>query len=309
MEMQHLQHFLVTARLGSVGKAAAELNLSQSGVSRSIRTLEDLLGLPLFKRVAKGVRLTEYGEKFLPRAQGIWNARARAINEMLSYNSLKTGRVEVGLHSVFEHTVAAEALARFTQEHRTVDVNVVPGSEPEISTRILDEELDFAFALFVPEHRDSRLVYEKLFSMRCGTYARVGHPLGDAGQVGVAQLAEAEWVLSGSSSLRSTFMEFFADHGVVPPMRQFQCGSLPLALSIVEKSDCLTILPDAVANSPTFAGRVVRLAVEHSPASSPDGGLIYRPDLVQTPAVSALISLFRRLARETLAEYNEYNAA
>lgn len=301
MEMQHLHHFLVTARLGSVGKAASELNLSQSGVSRSIRTLEDLLGLPLFKRVAKGVTLTEYGEKFLPRAQSIWNARARAINEMLSYKSLKTGRVEVGLHGVFEHTVAAEALTRFTREHSTVDVTVIPGSDPEISTRILDEQLDFAFTLFVPEHRDSRLVYEKLFSMRCGTYVRTGHPLTGKGRVTVPQLAEAEWVLAGSSSLRTTFAEFFTDYGVVAPMRQLQCSSLPLVVNMVENSDFLTVLPDAVANSPTFAGRIERLDVERSPASEPDGGLIYRPDLVQTPAVSTLITIFRDLARETLS--------
>lgn len=305
MEMQHLHHFLVTARLGSVGKAAAELNLSQSGVSRSIRTLEDLLGLPLFKRVAKGVSLTEYGEKFLPRAQGIWNARARAINEMLSYKSLKTGRVEVGLHSVFDHTVAAEALARFSREHRTIDVTVVSGSDPEISARIVDEQLDFAFALFVPEHRDSRLVYEKLFSMRCGTYVRAGHPLVGQGQVSVAQLAEAEWVLAGSSSLRSTFTEFFTDHGLMAPMRQLQCGSLPLVVNMVENTDCLTILPDAVARAPAFAGRVQRLDVERSPASSPDGGLIYRPDLVQTPAVSTLIAMFRELAQQTLSDDRE----
>lgn len=302
MEMQHIHHFLVTARLGSVGKAAAELNLSQSGVSRSIRTLEDLLGLPLFKRVAKGVSLTEYGEKFLPRAQGIWNARTRAINEMLSYKSLKTGRVEVGLHSTFEHTVAAEALIRFAREHRMVDVTIVSGSDPEISNRILDERLDFAFGLFAPEHRDSRLVYERLFTMRCGTYGRVGHPLMQQGRVSVTQLAESEWVLAGSTSLRSAFNDFFTTQGLLAPMRQLQCSSLPLVVNMVENSDFLTILPDAVAQSPTFAGRVQRLDVERSPASSPDGGLIYRPDLVQTPAVSMLISMFREQARRIFSD-------
>lgn len=300
MEMQHLHHFLVTARLGSVGKAAAELNLSQSGVSRSIRTLEDLLGLPLFKRVAKGVSLTEYGEKFLPRAQSIWNARARAINEMLSYKSLKTGRVEMGLHSVFNHTVTAEALSRFASEHPNVDVTVFSGSDPEISTRIVDEQLDFAFALFVPEHRDSRLVYEKLFTMRCSTYVRTGHPLTGKSRVTLEQMAEADWVLAGSSSLRSTFTEFFTAQGLVAPMRQIQCGSISLVVNMLENNDFLTVLPDAVANAPTFAGRLERLDVERSPASAPDGGLIYRPDLVQTPAVTTLIGVFRDLARQVL---------
>src|SRR3546814_19362478 len=97
MEMQHLHHFIVTARLGSVGKAAAELNLSQSGVSRSIRTLQDLLGLPLFTREARGVTLTEFGQQLLPRAQGIWNARERTLNEMMAYMARKRENVKLGI--------------------------------------------------------------------------------------------------------------------------------------------------------------------------------------------------------------------
>src|SRR3546814_11342183 len=96
MEMQHLHHFIVTARLGSVGKAAAELNLSQSGVSRSIRTLEDLLGLPLFKREARGVPLTAFAQQLLPRAQGIWNARARTLTQMMPCTAKQRGHVELG---------------------------------------------------------------------------------------------------------------------------------------------------------------------------------------------------------------------
>lgn len=296
MEMQHLHHFIVTARLGSVGKAAAELNLSQSGVSRSIRTLEDLLGLPLFKREARGVALTEFGQQLLPRAQGIWNARARTLNEMMAYKAMKSGHVEIGLHSVFAYALAGGTLADFAKEHRNVDMTAVTRSDPELSRRLVKEELDFAFTLFVPGFRDPRLVYETLFVMPCSTYAGRGHPLADARNVDIETLAEWDWALAGSSALRETFSAFFTERGIVPPGRLVQSSSIALLADMLSRNDLLTVLPDPVAQAPLLADHFVRIDAIETPASDPDGGLIYRPDIVRTPAVGALMDQFRLLA-------------
>jgi len=284
MEMQHLHHFIVTARLGSVGRAAEELNLTQSGISRSIRTLEDYLGLPLFKREAKGVTLTEFGEQLLPRAQGIWNARARTLNEMMAYKSLKSGHVEIGIHNVFAYAMATETLADFTLAYPNVDMTVVTRSDPELSRRLVKEELDFGFTLFVPGFRDPRLVYETLFVLPCGTYASPGHPLAGAKRVSVERLAEQEWALSGSAALRATFTSFFTDRGLLPPARLVQSSSIALLVSLVSRHNFLTVLPQAVAEAPLLAGRLVRIDAAETPASDPDGGLVYRPDIIRTPS-------------------------
>ncbi|MDV3456109.1 LysR family transcriptional regulator [Sphingomonas sp. HF-S4] len=296
MEMQHLHHFIVTAQLGSVGKAADELNLTQSGVSRSIRTLEDLLGLPLFKREARGVSLTEFGRQLLPRAQSIWNARARTLNEMLAYKAMKSGHAEIGLHNVFAYTVAQDVLGRFSAENRDVDITVVTRSDPELSRRLVKEELDFAFSLFVPGFRDPRLIYESLFVMPCGTYAGVNHPLAGGSKLSVEQLADCDWALAGSTSLRTTFSAFFTDRGVMPPGRLVQSSSIALLAQLLGTNAFLTILPDPVAQSPLLVDRLVRIDTVESPASEPEGGLIYRPDLIRTPAVAALMDRFRELA-------------
>lgn len=295
MEMQHLHHFIVTARLGSVGRAAEELNLTQSGISRSIRTLEDYLGLPLFKREAKGVTLTEFGEQLLPRAQGIWNARARTLNEMMAYKSLKSGHVEIGIHNVFAYAMATETLADFTLAYPNVDMTVVTRSDPELSRRLVKEELDFGFTLFVPGFRDPRLVYETLFVLPCGTYASPGHPLAGAKRVSVERLAEQEWALSGSAALRSTFTSFFTNRGLLPPARLVQASSIALLVSLVSRHNFLTVLPHAVAQAPLLAGRLMRIDAAETPASDPDGGLVYRPDIIRTPAVTMLMGMFREL--------------
>lgn len=296
MEMQHLHHFIVTARLGSVGKAADELNLTQSGISRSIRTLEDYLGLPLFKREARGVTLTEFGRQLLPRAQGIWNARARTLNEMMAYKSLKSGHVEIGIHNVFAYALATDTLADFAAAYPNVDMTVVTRSDPELSRRLVKEELDFGFTLFVPGFRDPRLVYESLFVLACGTYAAPEHPLAGRKGVRIDELAEFEWGLAGSAALRSTFTAFFTDRGMLPPARIVQSSSIALLAELVSRNRLLTVLPHVVAQGPLLDRRLVRIDAFETPASDPEGGLVYRPDIIRTPAVTMLMTMFRELA-------------
>lgn len=296
MEMQHLHHFIVTARLGSVGKAADELNLTQSGISRSIRTLEDYLGLPLFKREARGVTLTEFGRQLLPRAQGIWNARARTLNEMMAYKSLKSGHVEIGIHNVFAYALATDTLADFAAAYPNVDMTVVTRSDPELSRRLVKEELDFGFTLFVPGFRDPRLVYESLFVLACGTYAAPEHPLAGRKGIRIDELAEFEWGLAGSAALRSTFTTFFTDRGMLPPARIVQSSSIALLAELVSRNRLLTVLPHVVAQGPLLDRRLVRIDAFETPASDPEGGLVYRPDIIRTPAVTMLMTMFRELA-------------
>jgi len=296
MEMQHLHHFIVTARLGSVGKAADELNLTQSGISRSIRTLEDYLGLPLFKREARGVTLTEFGRQLLPRAQGIWNARARTLNEMMAYKSLKSGHVEIGIHNVFAYALATDTLADFAAAYPNVDMTVVTRSDPELSRRLVKEELDFGFTLFVPGFRDPRLVYESLFVLACGTYAAPEHPLAGRKGIRIDELAEFEWGLAGSAALRSTFTTFFTDRGMLPPARIVQSSSIALLAELVSRNRLLTVLPHVVAQGSLLDRRLVRIDAFETPASDPEGGLVYRPDIIRTPAVTMLMTMFRELA-------------
>ena len=71
MDVADLRIFEAVARLGVMGRAAAELNTVQSNVTTRIRSLEESLGCRLFERNASGVSLTEEGRRLLPYAQRI----------------------------------------------------------------------------------------------------------------------------------------------------------------------------------------------------------------------------------------------
>src|SRR3546814_16770443 len=103
--------------------------------------------------------------------------------------------------------------------------------------------------------------------------------------VGIETLAEWDWAVAGSRALRDLFASFFTERGIVPPGRLVQSSSIALLADMLSRNELLTVLPDPVAQAPLLAEHFVRIDAIETPASEPDGGLIYRPDIVRTPAV------------------------
>lgn len=78
MELRNLISFIRAAELQSFSKTAEQLGYSQSAVTMQLKQLEEELGIPLFERIGKRVKLTQAGERFLPRALEVLEAVGRA---------------------------------------------------------------------------------------------------------------------------------------------------------------------------------------------------------------------------------------
>ncbi|WP_039836927.1 LysR family transcriptional regulator [Paenibacillus sonchi] len=111
MELLQLQYFLVVARLEHVTEAARSLHVTQSSLSKTIGRLEEDLGVPLFDRVGRKLRLNEYGNKFFRRAERALFELEQGKQELRDLSSPEQGTLELAV-------TAASALPHILREFR-----------------------------------------------------------------------------------------------------------------------------------------------------------------------------------------------
>lgn len=146
MELRHLRYFAVVAEYGNVRVASNHLHISQPAVSRQIHDLETELGVQLFDRTTKGLRLTRAGEQYLSetrRALAMIEAAGRSARRVMEGRSgrLSIGLVEIaGWEGIVPHT-----LGEFRNSYGDVDLHLHPISTPEQLRTIEDGTLDGGF--------------------------------------------------------------------------------------------------------------------------------------------------------------------
>jgi DNA-binding transcriptional LysR family regulator len=145
MEMQQLRTFVTVARHGSITRAAAALCLSQPAVSAHIKTMEETLGLALFKRTPRGMLLTHDGARLLAKAEQTLGTHHAFMEEAARMKEGLSGRLLLGSIRHPGGSVLGRFLPAFAACHPEVEVTVRHSSSAEVLRDILDGSLDAGF--------------------------------------------------------------------------------------------------------------------------------------------------------------------
>ena len=145
-----LRYFMAVGRLGSIRKAADELNVSASAIDRQILNVEAQIGMPLFERLPTGLRLTAAGE-IMMAAGGNWQkgmAEVRAQIEDLQ--GLKRGHVNIAIIDALAKGAIPAAIHAIHQRYPGITVTVRVLENDGVRRAIAQGEVDFGI-LFEPE--------------------------------------------------------------------------------------------------------------------------------------------------------------
>lgn len=141
--IRQLRAFVSVAQLGGFTNAAARLHLTQSALSMLVRSLEKELGLALFERTTRSIRLTAEGCSFLPLAERMLVDLHNAVAETRASSERSRGRLTIAASSTFASTLLPTALRRYHAQHPQVQVTVIDDlSGPNIRRLIQDGEAD-----------------------------------------------------------------------------------------------------------------------------------------------------------------------
>jgi LysR family glycine cleavage system transcriptional activator len=132
--LSSLRVFEAAARHNSFRKAAEELNLTASAVSHGVQTLESWLGVELFHRETRGLRLTAAGEAYAPFVNQALTVLAKATDQLPGRKA--TGTLSVSAAPTFAHKILLPRLERFTLQFPDIRVRI------DTSQRLVDLTLD-----------------------------------------------------------------------------------------------------------------------------------------------------------------------
>lgn len=134
-----LRAFEAAGRHGSFTRAAAELHVTHAAISHQVRALEEHLGVSLFRRTTRAVKLTDAGQTLLPVMTKALDAMADAIQRLGADDA--TGSLTVGVTPAFAARWLVPRLAGFQAAHPEIDVRLAPSYQLVDFTR---DEADLA---------------------------------------------------------------------------------------------------------------------------------------------------------------------
>lgn len=259
MEIRQLQHFLAVKKYGGFSKAAQELNMTQPGLTKSIRRLENRLGVRLFVRGSRQVKLTDYGELLEPHAINVDIEMNEALEELKARRDNRTGDVLVGAGPMWANRYLPEAVVKLHDLKPRIKFKISFGEPDELMEMLKLGMLDVVFAGFLAIE-DGSLDTIPLIIGKEGVVLRPGHPLTKKQPCSVADVLEYGWIFfSKENRKRNNFESSLTDLGFTPPRPVIETESLSQVLNIVENTDLLTLLPNEILDQRRDGGRLTFL--------------------------------------------------
>lgn len=249
MDVGDLRVFEAVARLGAMGRAAAELNTVQSNVTARIRLLERELGVPLFHRHSRGAVPTDAGRRLLPYAVRVVRLLEEARRAVADDGRPK-GLLAVGSLETTTALRLPRVLADYAAAYPAVDLVLRTGTTCELVAAVLEHLVEGAFVCGPVDHPEleCRTVWEEeLVLVTAGSVRsldallRAGAPKIVVFRAGCSYRWRLEAVLAARGAVGSRLLEF---------------GSLDGILACVAGGVGVTLLPKGVAARAAREGRV-----------------------------------------------------
>lgn len=285
MDTSDLRVFEAVARLGSMNRAAQELNTVQSNVTAKIRNLELELGIQLFQRQARGVQLTPAGRRMLPfpmkMSKLVSDAKAAARDD-----GCPSGELEIGTLETTAALRLPTVLANFARSYPNVRLVMTTGTTCSLVSDVLEYRLDSAFVAGPVEHLELDHIpvfHEELVLVT----PRSVRSLDDLATVPHLQTI----VFRIGCSYRQRLDSFLAGRGLLARM-PLEFGSIDAILGCISAGVGLSLLPKGVVASAWRDGRVSihELPPEESIVTTE---FIRRSDAYLSSAMSAFIQSVR----------------
>lgn len=290
MNLRTLRAFVEVVRQGGFSQAAQVVSLTQSTVSKAVKSLEDELGTPLFNRAGHKVELTAAGEIAYRRALVLLSERSDMLAEINELLDLKRGRLRIGLPPVGCGVLFAAMFATYRKCYPQVDIELIEHGSKRLQECLEAGEVDLA-ALLIP--MDEAFDYQAVRNEPLIVVLPAGHALSRRKRVDFTDLADSPFILfEAGFALNAKIMAACERKGVVPRVTA-RSGQIDFIVDLVAADLGVAFLPRMLAHKHRHAG--IALVPLDEPHTDWHIALAWRANAHLPPAAKAWLELAREM--------------
>ncbi|MEI4768327.1 LysR family transcriptional regulator [Psychrobacillus sp. FJAT-51614] len=194
MELRQLRYFIEVAEREHISEAAINLHVAQSAVSRQIANLEVELGVELFERVGRNVKLTPIGKIFMQHSISALQAIDHAKKQIDEYLNPEKGVIKIGFPTSLAGHLLPTVISAFKKEHPNVAFHLRQGSYNYLIDAVKNRELNLAFLGPLPP-KDELINGTILFTEYFSVLLPSNHPFANRKSIPLIDLRNENFVL------------------------------------------------------------------------------------------------------------------
>lgn len=194
MELRQLRYFIEVAKREHVSEAADALHVAQSAISRQIANLESELGVELFEREGRNVKLTPIGKLFLTHAEVAMKAIEYAKQQIDEHLDPERGIIKIGFPTSLASQLLPNVISAFKTKYPNVAFHLRQGSYKFLIDAVKNREIDLAFLGPVPIN-DYEIEGHILFTENISALLPINHPLANQKSLRLGDLRNDSFVL------------------------------------------------------------------------------------------------------------------
>lgn len=202
MELRQLRYFVKAAELQNFTEASSTLFITQSTLSQQIKQLEEELGVLLFDRIAKRVRLTEAGKLFLPYAHKTIKDGEDGKSILKDLMNLNTGMLTVGVTYGLTDLLT-KAILDFSEQYPNIHLQIIFGTTHDLLAKLEQDQIDMMLS-FSAEKKIGVYTVDTLFSSCLALILHKKHPAAAQKKINIKHLEKLPLLLpSNGYSIRN----------------------------------------------------------------------------------------------------------
>jgi DNA-binding transcriptional LysR family regulator len=232
-----------------MAKAAAHLNLTQSGVSKAIADMEHTLGVRLFDRTSQGVEPTLYGSTLRKWGNAIFDDLRQGIKEIEYLADPTTGELRIGCTEAMTAGFVSDVIDRLTRQYPRLVLRVTHDDPATLQNLYLREhKIEFAVGRIQAPFAEEDMTSEILFKEQAFVVAGLQNKWTRRRKIELAELIDEPWSLPLPETMAgSQFLKAFRIGGLdYPPRSSVVTPSTQLTVSLVSTGRYLGILPGSM---------------------------------------------------------------